>query len=381
MSLPSATMASTARFALQGVPQVHFYQGGPRCPEDICFPSCLRATLDYLGDSIGCRHLPTQNPTWALNCSYAYLLGASGYAFGLAWRPNWDPGSGDIRFLTDDPREPFRRALASVGYGGEVLLKAQGWQEEARYRDKIVASLRDRGRPVLALGVVGPPECCLVTGYDEGGDLLIGWSFFQDMPEFSPNSGVEPTGEFRQRDWFSQTEGLILIGDKEDVPKRGEIYRDTLRWALDLIRRPTADDGWATGLAAYDAWAGHLLQDEAFPPDDLTTLWAHFGVHNNTVGNVAEARWYGSLFLTQAANEEPWMAADLLRAAACMATEHDLMWKAWELVGGIGMDEAKARKLAEPAVRCDMVKVIAAARAQCAEAAEHIACALTQADR
>ena len=376
-----AVSVSSQRFVLEGVPRVHFYQGGPRCPEDICFPSCLRATLEYLGDNIGCRHLPTQNPAWALNCAYAYLLSTSGYAFGLAWRPGWDPGSGDIRCLTDDPSEPFRRALASVGYGGEVLLKAQGWLDEALYRDKIIASLCERGCPVLALGVIGPPECCLVTGYDEGGDVLIGWNFFQEMTEFTPYPETEPTGEFRQRDWFTQTEGLIVIGEKGDLPKRGEAYRDTLRWALDLIRRPTASGGWATGLAAYDAWAEHLLREEAFPPDDPATLWAHFGIHNNTVGNIAEARWYGSLFLTQVANDEPWMAADLLRAAACLATEHDLMWKAWGLVGGIGMDEAKVRKLAEPAVRRDMVKVIAAARAQCAEAAEQIACALTQADR
>lgn len=372
---------SPHRVLLRGVPPVHFYRGGPRCPEDVCFPSCLRVVLEHLGDNLGCRHLPTQNPAWALNCAYAYLMGTSGYAFGLAWKPGWDPGNGDIRYLADDPSEPFRRALASVGYSGEVLLKAQGWQDEALYREKLAASLRQHGHPVLALGVIGPPECCLVTGYDEGGVVLIGWSFFQGMPDFDPNPESEPTGEFRQRDWFARTEGLILVGERGEPPNRGEIYRNTLRWALDLIRCPTAGDGWATGLAAYDAWAEHLLQDEAFPLDDPATLWQRFGVHNNTVGNIAEARWYGALFLAQAANEEPWMAADLLRAAACLATEHDLMWKAWGLVGGVGMDETKARQLAEPAVRREMVKVVAAARAQCAEAAEQIACALTQADR
>jgi len=47
---------------LTGVPQVHLCQGGPRCPEDITFPFCLRAALEFLGDNLGCRHLPTVTP-------------------------------------------------------------------------------------------------------------------------------------------------------------------------------------------------------------------------------------------------------------------------------------------------------------------------------
>ena len=30
----------------------------------------------------------------------------------------------------------------------------------------------DNGRPVLAFGVISPPECCLITGYDDDGRFL-----------------------------------------------------------------------------------------------------------------------------------------------------------------------------------------------------------------
>lgn len=46
-----------ARVVLEGVPRVHFYAGGDRCPEDITFPSCLRACLEYLGNGLGCKHI------------------------------------------------------------------------------------------------------------------------------------------------------------------------------------------------------------------------------------------------------------------------------------------------------------------------------------
>ncbi len=379
MPSPASGSATPERVLLSGVPKVHFFQGGPRCPEDVTFPSCLRAALEYLGDNLGCRHLPTVSPGWGLNCAYAYLMGVSGYAFGLAWREGWDPGNNDIRWIGDDPAAPFRRALAAVGYGGEVLLKEQGPADEAAYRARIVASLQ-AGRPVIAVGVVGPPECCLITGYDQGGDLLMGWSFFQETPEHAPNQGSEPTGEFRQSDWFAGTEGLILLGERGPIPSRQQVYRRALADAVELVRTAEAN-GRHTGLAAYDAWADHLLRDGAFETQDLAALTGRFMVHDFAVSAVAEARWYGSLFLTQMANDEPWMAAELLRAAACLAEEHALMWDIWGLVGGIGWEETKVRKLGEPDVRRAIAAVIRASRDRCAEMATHLEGALALADR
>lgn len=378
--MPSQTATTaTERLLLTGVPPVHFYRGGPRCPEDFPFPSCLRAALEYLGDNLGCQHVLTHSPGWGINCAYAYLIGVSGYAFGLAWAEGWDSGNSDIRRIAADPAAPFRRALEAVGYAGEILLRSQGDADEAAYRQRIMASIR-AGRPVLALGVIGPPECCLITGYDQGGDVLMGWSFFQDMPEFAEGVTFEPTGEYRQSDWFSHTEGLILLGERTATPERPKVYRRALADGVEAIGTLMIN-GRRTGLAAYDAWAEHLLRDADFPAADMGALGARFQVHDLAVGTVAEARWYGSLFLTQIASEEPWMAAELLRAAACMAEEHALMWDAWGLVGGIGWGEDKVRKLAEPKVRRAIVQVIRQSRERCAETADYLQAALALADR
>ncbi len=128
-----------------------------------------------------------------------------------------------------DPLDGFRRAFEAAGYACQFALKrdfaqshgypqAQDYGEDD-FRALIVQSIRDTGRPVIAFGVVGPPECSLITGYDEGGDVLIGWSFFQD--EAWCNAGVEfePSGYFRKRNWFADTHGLILIGDKQQAAR------------------------------------------------------------------------------------------------------------------------------------------------------------------
>jgi len=54
------------------------------------------------------------------------------------------------------------------------------------------------------------------------------------------------------------------------------------------------------------------------------------------------------------------------------------MWKAWAAVGGMGRDEARVRKLADPAIRRQLVAIVRAARDKDAAAADHIERALAK---
>jgi hypothetical protein len=370
------------RVVLEGVPKINFYAGGKRCPEDFPFPSSLRACLEYMGESYGCDHLTTPQPTWQLCCTYAYIMSACGYAFWLAWKPGWHMDNNSILSMSADMAEPFRHAFEAIGHEHEFILKDEKRVSEAYFRRRITESIRDKGRPVLAFGVIGPPECCIITGYDEHGDVLLGWNFFQDFPEFNVGSqgltqqtSPEPLGYFRKRDWFKDTHSLIIIGEKQQQPPRNVLHREILKWALEVILTPMVN-GRHSGVAAYTAWAEHLLRDEDFPAEDKTVLQNRHMVHDDAVGMIAEARWYASLFLPQIARQEASMAEELLAAASCYAAEHDLMWKIWGLVGGIGHEETKTLKLAESSVRRQIVPVILQAQEKDKEAADHIECAL-----
>jgi len=105
-------------------------------------------------------------------------------------------------------------------------------------------------------------------------------------------------------------------------------------------------------------------------------------VHNDAVGMVAEGRWYASVFLNEMGNGVDEYAhrdtvEELFHAAACYAGEHALMWKLWDLAGGIDNPQAYV-PFADPAVRRQMVRIILQAREKDAQAAEHIEQALAK---
>lgn len=363
------TVLIPMRSVLEGVERIHFYEGSGRCPEDITFPSVMRTVMEFLGENLGCKHHRPLEKSWGLGCAYSYFTGVSGLAFALNWAPGWGEGTFALMdHLPGGRPEMFRRAFKAVGYGSEYLPAQAG---EAALRETIKASIYLQKRPVISYGIVGPPEANIITGYDEDGAVLLGWSFFQNMPEFSQGLEFEPQGYFRKRDWFSVTPGILLIGEKGPIPPQDEVFRDALKWGVAVSYTAQSGDV-ATGLAAYDAWAAALQQDAEFPAGEEALLRQRHDMHNFAVGHVAEARWYGSQWLVDTFEKLHFRQAEaLLKAAGCWAGEHELMWRLWDLAGGIGNPEAW-RKFAEPAVRAQMVPVIQASRAKAAEAVGYI---------
>lgn len=369
---PATSGDFQTRLLLEGVRRVSFNTTGNDCPETIPFPACLASALRYLGEEYPWLPIQAHNRTWRLNYANVHILGASGMAFGLLWREGWHPDNVDAMFVAD-PRDIIRRAFAAVGYAYEIVEKTGAEDDEARYRHKIKESL-NAGRPVLAFGIIGPPECCLITGYDEGGDLLMGWNYFQDHPYFGARVELEPGGQFRRRDWFRETHTLILIGAKSRRPDDREIVRDALRWALEVSRTPMRY-GRHSGFAAYTAWADQLTDDTAFVADDPDVLRQRHEVHHTQTGTLAELRAWAAQFLLHLAESEPAMAGEFRAAADCYNAEHDLMWKIWDLAGG-HMNRDAHLNFARPEVRRQIIPVILNARELDEQAATHLERAL-----
>jgi hypothetical protein len=376
-----------SRRVLDGVPRVNFYEGGPRCPEDLCLPSVLRALGEYFGeDAFGCRTCRAIQPGCKINCSYSFFVGVTGVAAFLSWKEGWNDSNAAF-YMSADPEAPERWGFRALGYeyhwverkGGEGSLLES---DRLLYRQQVVKSI-NRGKPVVAYGVVGPPEPAIVTGYDQDGEVLIGWSFFQTIPGFNDGIEYEPDGQFRKRNWFPDTHSMLVIDEKQERLPFNQLFGAALKWAVQVARTPLVCPepdapewyrGRANGLAAYDAWTESLLRDEAYAEADEARLRELHDIHNSAVGQVAEARWYGSQFLLQAADPDILhysKAEDLMHAAACYAAEHNLMWKVWDLAGGNGNPDAW-KVFADPAVRRQMIAVIKEARIKDEQAIEHI---------
>jgi hypothetical protein len=367
-------MTTATRFLLEGVPRVHFYDGRELSPEDIPFPNCLAATVRYLGEDYPWILNQQHDRTFRDNYANIYILAHSGMAFGLLWREGWHMDNAD-HMMVADPAEVIRRAFTAVGVTYEIIHKAETPAGEARYRQVIKESLH-AGKPVLGFGVIGPPECCLITGYDENGDVLLGWNFFQGLAPWNAGVEFEPTGEFRKQNWFPDTWSLITIGERTKKPELHTLNQDTLRWALRIARTPKVFDRHS-GHAAYTAWANQLSNDQAFLAAGEARLHEMHDAHHNVVGVLAECRWWAAQWLRHIAQDEPAMATHLLAAADSFVNEHDLMWKVWGAVGGNGHPEAW-RAFAQPAVRKEIITLIRQAQAENIRAAAEIDLALGQ---
>lgn len=376
----NATAIAT-RNVIENVPRIHFYAGGARCPEDLCFASALRAWLEHANDKdYGCKHCIARTPACKVNCTYSFLIGVTGMASLMSWGPDWAGGNMAINHMSDDPTAPYQRAFDAVGYPFEWVTRSDIGHDEANFKQRIAQSI-DAGRPVIGFGVVGPPEAALVTGYDDGGETLIGWSFFQEMPDFTAGVTFEPSGYFRKGDWFKDTVAVAIVGEKTQQPDMGKVMREALRWMAQVSRLPAVENGArANGLAAYQAWADTLLHDELFPADDTALLKERHWKHEDCVGVVAEARWYGAQFLLQCVDFLHYNAAEhLMNAAACYAAEHALMWQAWDTLGGNGNPEAYLR-CADSAARARLSQIVLQSRDKYAQAVEHIERALALAE-
>ena len=354
--MPDSSSASDvpSRVVLEGVPRIGF-----DTHKGFAFPAALEACLQYLGEDDA--------------YDYTYLMGASGAAFALLWeiRPWSYVGDLTDRAINSGRTDPVRRTFRAIGLDYQFLPKEQRPGNEADLRRAITDSLRDN-RPVLATGVVGPPACSIIAGYDEGGEVLIGWSYFQGSPGHDPASEFEPSGYFRKRGWYGDTGQVMTIGDGTRKAPPAQVYRQALKRAVFLAQRPRAL-GCRSGLAAYTAWAADLLRDRDFPPDDLSVLLARLDCHFGALSVVVEGRWHAALFVRRAADSLPKMAEGLQQAAACYEAQTGLMMQVVELQGGWDPHgEQVARQLGEPAVRREMAALIEQAREKDAEAAGHV---------
>ena len=340
---------------LEGVPKVAFAPIHDGKWEFTPFPSCLKACLKYLNHKV----------------PYHYLLSTTGGAFRLVWHSKrWEGGNIDIMVIDKNPFKPFISGFDSAGYKTEIfwnesmikrfsnlqdldntILQKHSANEEA-FKETILKQI-NAGVPLIGLGVVGPPEASIITGYDNYGETLIGWSLFQEHldpshditgkeeGDFSfPPTGIEESGYFRQDDWIRKTTGILTIGEKIPV-NYSIIYRKTLEWIVEIIKTPMVND-YYTGLKAYDAYIEKMQDGTEFPKDDINVLSERKMVHYDAMTMISE-RGGGAMFLNDVASHVDFknVADDLQLAAKAFKESASQMESWWQIVGNIWADEEK----------------------------------------
>lgn len=324
----STSVSSDGSVILYGVPKVSYFNDPPELTP---FVSSLRACLTFSGQAI----------------PYDRLLCASGAAFRLLWNTKClDGGNVDILVMRPDPYEPIRRAFDAAGRTFTHVMKTG----EQGNREEMIALLckeLDAGRPVIAFGMVGPPEACVLTGYQENGDVVLGWNFFQDFPEWQGSIQKHETGYFIRRGWYEHTEtlGVMAVGPAGQEPQEKAFLSDVIRFALTVMNGPAVGDR-ANGKEAYDAWETMLRDDRQFPKGTpLPMLMERLMVQGDAFTMVAEGRWNAGTFLLEQAKRFPEHEKLLMEASGLCRRIHDKAWEMIPYAGGMGMGEEQARSL------------------------------------
>ena len=236
---------------LYGVPKVEWGSYGGCTP----YPICLKACADYLGDDL----------------DYAAALVSCGAAFRFTWNATeWDMCNVDIYHTFDEGGEETVYSYAAKALGREFSMLDR---TEATTKEEFVQFIRqhiDEGYPCIAQGIIGPPEACIITGYRDNGNTLLGWNFFQHDPAFGGSVRFDECGYFICDNWWenTDTQSVMCLGPVISEPfTTEEIIRTAIR-----VMTPRTDGGYCKGIAGFSVWADMLSDESAFPTDGTDAL-------------------------------------------------------------------------------------------------------------
>ena len=367
------------RKVLSGVEKLEF---GP--PSDI-YSQALAIALSHMGETV----------------EYQEILCISGRAFKICWNDEmffWDrfadePDADPEYYLRND-YETAVGAVEAIGYESGITINGECAHPETNastgrregnqaVRGLVLGSIRE-GRPVVAsLSVSGTrwaPEWSLITGYDDGGDTLIGWSCFQNEEREKEELEFEPEGCFRKRDWEKDALAVVRISGTKAQASEGESPgRKVLEYGIDLSRGSiSGNESW--GVETYERWAC-AVEDEENETVTEDVLKGRLQYHTRFIGHLAAQKWYASSYLRDM-EKRVWSDSDVLHAAGNYVTIHELMWECWKVAGGYWRDPIpEVEKFRDVGARREITGIIREAGKLDQAAAGHMEAALAAWDK
>ena len=311
---------------LYGVPRVAYGVDG--CTP---FPMCILSCAKYLG----------------IPADYTRAMAESGAAFRLNWNTScWDGGNVDAVFTYDDPDEIFRQGMHAMERNLKIMKRTPDTKKEDFMN--FIRSEINAGNPVIALGIIGPPEACVITGYRENGNVLTGWNVFQEYPEYQASVQFEKNGYFITRDWWENPETTALIATgTEALPPLTP--KEALQNAAKALKGRMCGT-FARGTLAYDAWKDAILCDRDFPRDAVfPVLVERMMCHGDAMDCLSDGRLHAAKYLRRLAEKYPAQAEKLNRAAQDFEHVSKIIWEEMiPVLGGWERGEKQIRQLAEP---------------------------------
>jgi hypothetical protein len=338
----------------------------------------MRACLNVLGDDLGNEI----KDGWRNDHTYPLSLAFSGVLFGHCTHLRTSDHQSDSTYVRPPAavaQNAWRRALEAVRRTGDVLVRPDGQGASAGFgqqalKARITNAIARTGRPVIVEDMPEPGAMSLITGYDQGGNVLIGWTTGWGGPSIL----FDPAKQTRFSDWHSSATAAVFIGPKVDRNQYGASRR-MLRQAVEILTGQEAN-GYLAGEAAYEAWAA-ALDDGAAPADLAAAAQKYDRWIDPNIWDLAERRHYARVALDLLAPSWPEAAAaEAKLASAEFVAIHDLMWEI-NRTGGAQNPGSKLPKIADPVIRKQIGVLIRRASDHDAKAAGHLKRALSVLDQ
>lgn len=325
------------------------------------FPICIKAVSEYLGDDI----------------SYADIMATTGAAFRLTWnQKEWDLSNIDIYHTLKESNEIYGQGAKALGREFSFLGRDENTTKET-FTEYIKSNLAN-GCPVIALGIIGPPEPCIIAGYDAAQDAVMGWNFFQHDPEFASTVSTMENGYFRCTAWWenADTQAVMCIGPLADPPCDD---REIIKMAADIME-PRYEGTYAKGLAAYDAWKEMLLDEKWFENQGgFDSLFSMLLVQKDAMNCISDGRkWAAKYFEKLAEDYSETKASICLTIAESFRTVSRIAEEMNSLIGSWNDTENMLQNFGSQSVREKLGALIAHAKREDTLAYETIRTLLKQ---
>lgn len=321
---------------LYGVPKIAYGVYGGYTP----YPICLKACCEYLGEDL----------------DYSFTMVSTAAAFRLVWNKEcWDLSNVDIFHTLEETNAIYGIGANALGREFSFLCR-----EENTTKQEVIDFIKkhiDEGYPCIALGIIGPPEPCIITGYRKHGEELLGWNFFQNDPEFAANIEIDESGYFICNNWWENTDthAVMCMGAVQ-----GEKISSTkiLSTAVSVLTG-REEYGYCKGIKAYDAWKNALLKKKDFAvTDNLFVLFEKMLCQLDAMSCITDGRANAAAYFKILAENHLDKKETFINIADLFTRCVEVIENMRKLFGDDSNMEGMLEKLATEHVRNDVCKLI-----------------------
>lgn len=320
------------------------------------YPMCLRSCANYLGQDL----------------SIDFSMVSSGAAFRLTWEMNsWNGGNVDVIHTFDNPEDVYKLGVEALGREFGIItrtntpcdvkfISSNNSDDKADFINFIKKQI-DKGYPCIALGIIGPPEACILTGYKESGDILLGWNFFQDAIEFAVDIKIDESGYFLSSRWWdnNDTIAIISIGEKTKPLISNKNIIDNAIKVMTGRFDVKGEKTFAKGLYAYDAWKNAILNEAEFPKNAVLPILAErLMCQGDAMDCLADGRNNAAIYMKKLSEELKE------HSSICQMIENQFsnvvanIWKMADVLEGYERNVKQINNLARAEVRQQLAVLI-----------------------